>query len=282
MWYSIIGNIVNLKADLHDIFGVEAAKLAVLNIINTYPPPYYLMVSGGVDSQAMLYAWHLFGKNYIPTSIIYDEIAQFNQHDLQTLKLFSKKFNIEINYEYFDLLKFYKDQYDTTANKYECSSPHFCTHIKMSEKFKGTVIFSGNFLTQSGFPYNKAQHALTIYSYERPCVPFFFLSHPQLAYTGIFLKDTKKRNLVSSFRESYEYKVKYYQNLGFPVISQECKLAGFEKVKDYYDEYFWDLVTPKMRLKYNSRPSKRTYDLLLRYPYEEKFGETKYIFLLND
>jgi hypothetical protein len=108
------------------------------------------------------------------------------------------------------------------------------------------------------------------------------LSHPQLAYTGIFIKDTKKRNYSSSLSESYERKVKYYQNLGFPVIPQECKLTGFEKVKDYYDEYFWDLVTPKMKLKYSSRLSRRTYDLLLRYPYEEKFGETDYIFLLND
>lgn len=279
MWYSVKDNILDFRATLSNISGINAAKLAVESIQKNYKPPYYIMVSGGVDSQATLYAWHLFGKDFIPTSVIYDKEICFNKHDLVELETFSKHHNIEINYINFDLLSFYENDYDRVAHEFECSSPQITAHIQMTRNLPGTVIFSGTWLSKPKFLYNKVQHALTQYSQQRPCIPFFLLSHPDLAYTGVTLNLKGKKGLP---KDVYASKVDGYHQAGFPVIAQEQKYTGFEKVKDYYDKHLWHLATPKMRIKYNSKPSKRTFDIVLRHPYEDKFGEIDFVFLLND
>lgn len=279
MWYKIKENILDFRTELNNLYGLEAAEKAVMHIQKNYPPPYYVMVSGGVDSQATLYSWNLFGSNFIPTSVIYNKDIFFNKHDLIELDSFSKQHKIEINYINFDLLSFYESQYNEVAHEFECSSPQISAYIEMTKNLPGTVIFSGTWMSKPKFLYNRVQHALTLYSYKRNCVPFFFLSEPNLAYTGIKLK----LNLKSGTPEVvYEDKVKGYQVAGFPVISQEKKFTGFEKVKDFFDQHCWDLATPKMRLKYHKKPSQRTFDILLRYPYEDKFPEIDYKFLLND
>ena len=51
------------------------------------------------------------------------------------------------------------------------------------------------------------------------------------------------------------------------IIRQPEKFNGFENIKKYYDKYF-NRVKPIDRLKFASKPSKRVFDLLFRYPYE--------------
>lgn len=279
MWYKITENILDFRSDLNDICGLKAAKKAILNIQKNYPPPYHIMLSGGVDSQAMLYSWKLFGSNFIPYSVIYDKNLFFNNHDLKTLNEFSKINNIEITYYEFDILNFYKNNYHNVALEFECSSPQIATYIEMTKNLPGTVIFSGTWLSKPKFLYNRVQHSLTLYSRKRNCIPFFFLSDPDLAYSGIKLNLNLKRGTTD---EVYIDKVEGYHKAGFPVIPQEKKFTGFEKIKDYYDDNFWNQATPKMRLTYNYKPSQRTFDILLRYPYEDKFPEIDYKFLLND
>lgn len=279
MWYTIQNKTIDFRYSPITKFGVEAANLAVNNIMKNYKPPYYIMVSGGVDSQATLYAWKLFGKNFIPVSVIYDQNHKFNLNDLSTIIEFSKIHKIDVNFQFFDLLNFFETDYRKIANKFECSSPQISTHIAMSEKLNGTVIFSGTWLGPSTGFYDRVQHALTLYSFTRSCVPFFLMCHPDLAYTGFKFYS---RPAGSSFQDLYNAKVNQYLAAGFPVLPQEKKLTGFELVKDYYDKHYWHLATPKMRFKYNNKTSKRTFDILLRYPLEEIFPQIDYEFVYND
>lgn len=279
MWYTIQNKTIDFRYSPITKFGVEAANLAVNNIMENYKPPYYIMVSGGVDSQATLYAWKLFGKNFIPISVIYDQNHKFNLNDLSTIIEFSKKQKIDIDFQFFDLLNFYQNDYNKIAFEYECSSPQIAAHIAISKELDGTIIYSGTWLSPATSFYDSVQHALTLYSRKRSCVPFFLMSHPDLAYTG-FKFDSRPKG--SSFQDLYRVKLNQYIDAGFPVIPQESKLTGFELVKDYYDINYWNLATPKMRIKYNNKTSKRTFDILLRYPYEEIFPHTEYKFVYND
>ena len=64
-WSRFVNNVWNFEVqNLNRLPLYTAAKLAIESIIDSYPSPYNLMVSGGVDSQAMLYLWNKFGKNF--------------------------------------------------------------------------------------------------------------------------------------------------------------------------------------------------------------------------
>lgn len=267
---------IDFTHKVNDVDPLDAAVSAVKYISENYIPPYNLMVSGGIDSQAMLYAWKKSGINFNAISFRYNDSV--NSHDLEQLKEFAERENINIEYRDFDLHNFLDSDYDRIANKYTCSSPQISTHIKFSEDMDGTIIYSGNYLNKTGPHLDYA--VLGLYRYlinsTKSVIPYFFLSTPSLAYS--FLKYYNSNGIV----DPYKLKVKIYQDAGFPVMAQKEKYTGFEKVKEYYDEKFSDLVDNKMKLEFANKPSKRTFDLLLRYPYEKKFGNPKIHYILNN
>lgn len=263
----------------------QAALDTIDYIQKNYPPPYTLMLSGGVDSQAMLYAWIISGVPFRTFSGRYNGNA--NQQDLRTLDCFAKNFSIQINYVDLDVLQFFQTEYVDYVNKYRCGSPHILTFIKMIEMItEGTPILAGNFCTGDapGRPLvDKNNFALYRYSLhaKKPLVPFFFTETRELYYS--FYEQERKRRLIRNFDVKdpvaiYMNKVDTYQRNGFPVIPQEYKMTGFESIKDYYDKHFSHLVTPQDRIARNqTQKSNRTFDLLLRNKYELKFDADKYL-----
>jgi len=254
-----------------------AAKYAVESIMQTYPEPYHIMISGGIDSQVMLYAWYKFGKNYIPTTVVYNE--GLNSQDINNVKEFTKPYNIEVYYKKFNLLSFLLHEYDSYSAQFRCSSPCISAHIKMVEDLPGTIIFSGDFLSPQGAKLTDAILGLYRASLARPTIiPYFFLYSPELAYSMLH----KKLDPLRFYSlDDYNQKVFMYRENGFPIVPQDNKTSGFEQVKDYYDLHFRELVPPKNRLKYAHKRSKRTFDLLHRYPYEEKYQDQEFTFLMN-
>lgn len=282
-WYSIEDNFIDFRADIRYLKVLEAAEITVKKVMNNYPPPYHLMVSGGIDSQAVMYMWKLFGKNYIPTSVIYNN--DFNLDDLSTLPLFCSQNNIEVFYKDFDAIKFYENEYEEFAEQYKCVSPHFATHLAMTDDLSGTVIFSGDFiqnisaLHQRG-TINPGNYCLYTAAKTRSIVPFFFIETPELAYSYLY-EVLNYFPEPASTTDLYLNKVVYYQKFGLPVIMQDQKYTGFEKIKDYYDENHRDRITPQVRINYRLNHSPRTYDLLFRYPYERKYGYSSFKFKFN-
>lgn len=260
---------------------LPAAKYTIERIMLDYPAPYRLMASGGVDSQAMLYAWMLYGRNFIPTSIRYN--SDMNSHDLETLGEFTKLFNLDVEYVDFDVLNFYQTSLPELAEKYKCISPQFATHIAMTTGLNGTCIFSGDLSFSGTFAVNSANLCVLRASQDRPIVPYFFIHTPELAYSGHYTT-RKKKLLLDNYHRHDFYKIKcdIYHKLGYPVIPQTEKYTGFERIKEYFDIEFKHLVTPAIKLKYFNKPSSRIYDLLLRYPYEEKYGTCDMTIFMND
>ena len=254
-FYVDVSNAEYSNADL-----LEVSTSVINEIVAKYPPPYYLMVSGGIDSQALLWCWLNSNVPFVPVSVRYIGAPEYkevlNEHDLEELEKFSLKHKINIKYIDFDIVKFLENELNEYAIKYQCTSPQICSHMKMSELVDGgTTIFSGNFIL--GFHYTYTILGLKRYadSSERSCIPFFFLHDKKLA--GL-----RNRN---DYGEGYDGKVEFYRDLGIPVIPQNDKQTGFEIIKDYYDTRTDLVVTATEKLQFMNMPSKRKFDLLFRY-----------------
>lgn len=238
----------------------ESAVKYIKYISETYPAPYYLYASGGIDSQVMLYLWK---KSKIPFTVVSFKYIDrdgniLNYHDLTELVTFSIEQNINITFHELSILKFLENEMLIYAIRYQCTSPQICTHMKISDHYSdGTIIFSGNFIHTSTLNY-------TIYGLERfrqlskkSMIPYFLMYDADLSTA--FMHSITSTGLVK-----YNKKVATYKSAGFPVIPQKEKYTGFEKIKDYYDQ-FPHLVTNRERILYSKYPSRRIFDLVFRY-----------------
>lgn len=240
---------------------IEAVKYTVDIIAKTYPGPYILMCSGGVDSQAMLYSWYISSHPFHVIFVKYiSKNIWFNEHDFINLRLFAEKFNITIEFLEVDVIKFFETELMSYGKNSDCDSYQICTHMKMSDYItSGTVIFSGNFISRNFEGLGYTQTSLHRYSIlketdTKKIIPFFFLHTPEIV-----------EFLMSMTHNEYLGKCRRYLEKGFPILPQEKKINGFEMLKEYYDQ-FEHKVSKKSKLIYYYMPSKRTIDLLYRYP----------------
>lgn len=249
-----------------------AAHQTIYHIANNYPKPYTLYLSGGVDSQAMLYAWHTSGVEYQTFSAVYN--FESNKSDLVALERFAKLHNIKINFQNFDLINFLETEHDEYANNYICGSPQITTFMKLSDLTpEGTAIFSGNFIHNGHVWITSNNFGLYHYGKKsyKSIVPFFFMETMDLAYS---FTDNDYTDTITS---DYGKKVALYQGHGFPVLPQTSKLNGFEKIKEYYDETPPRQPSVQERMvRTDGQISVRNFDLLYRNKYERKFSNYKY------
>lgn len=280
----------------------ESSQLTIKYIIDNYPPPYRLFLSGGVDSQAMLYAWHKSGIEYETYSAVYN--YNLNEHDLVALKNFASLHKISVNFVDFDLIGFLRDEHDFYARTYLTGSPQFTCFMKMvSLQEHGTSIMSGNFLQLHEIDYMKdkkytnypCKNGIGLYHYARKAknnfIPFFFLEQPYLAYAftltdyveqfirsyGNFEPDHATLDLQLARLTPYLLKCAFYQSHGFPVLRQYKKLNGFEEVKKFYDDNYEVPANVHKLEKLSTQHSTRVFDLLYRNKYEVNIARTKYL-----
>lgn len=257
---------------------LNAAQYTVEYIAKNYPAPYTLYLSGGVDSQAMLYAWHRSGVPYQTFSAVYNNAL--NEHDLVYLRTFAAQHNIPVTYHDFDLLAFLANEHDAYANRYRCGSPQITTFMKLADLTEqGTVCMSGNFILKPKMVGIPDRNNFSLYYYGllsgKSIVPFFFLETCELAYA---FETQIPEIMIHHEPGSYPDKVLGYQHYGFPVIKQKSKLNGFERVKDFYDAN--PPRQPTLEEKFarlSGQTSNRIFDLLHRNKYEAKFQKYKYV-----
>jgi len=280
-WFKVSDYLLDFRTQNKFLGSIDAAELTVKKIMQDYKPPYRLMVSGGVDSQTMLWSWKKFGKDFIPTSIVYKD--QYNEHDIKSLREFARQENIQVEYVEFDLLDFYSSKFHSVAERFRCTSPQFATHLGFIEDLDGTIIFSGDRLLRNQAILDHRNICLYRASLEFNIVPYFFLYTPEIAYSMIY----EMRNMfftAISTEDIYKEKIDILHRNGFPVIAQEKKFNGFEAVKEYYQQTHRHVITPLLKLKFKTSDKLLepvVYDLMFRHPYELKFGTPKYKNLIN-
>lgn len=250
----------------------------VLDIVSSYPPPYNLFVSGGVDSQAMLYVWKKAGVEFNAIHVNYDGL---NDYDFRECKFFCESHDIQVTTLKFDLLNFLENDLDSYARKYQCASPQICTHMAFSELVEGTKIFSGNLPSEHYLGVDNTIFGLQRYANLSgySVIPFFLMQSEMVINSSFILSALPfPRNL-----STYQSKCARYAFIGIPIVPQVDKLTGFEKVKEYYDQ-FSDRVTSKMKMKHSRFPSKRVFDQLFRNKYLLEFDNhyTPVLFLTKN
>jgi hypothetical protein len=257
---------------------IDVAVDTVKRIATQYPAPYTLFASGGVDSQACIYAWLQSGIDFEVAFVKYEN--DFNMHDFVQLELMQQQYGFNIKILEFNVIDFLTTKLKDYVTKYRTISPMLCTHFAMSEMITdGTVVFSGNY--SPSYPQFVDYPTESWMSYvevtNRKMIPCFFLSDPELASSFYNIHDNEYSNIEERFPDqsrningqaNWEYKVKcaIYEEAGFPVIPQLYKATGFEKIKDYCDEHF--PVNRKEKLQYSNIPgSKRSFEIKFRYPW---------------
>lgn len=236
---------------------VEIAHDACRHIHNTRQGPLTLMVSGGVDSQAMAYAFHTSG---VPCRYVMARYNNgLNDHDIFATSFYEDQ-GIPVEIIDLDLIHFHEVEMTGWANAYQNNSPHLLTHCKIASMVReGTVVSSGAIVTRQGL----SDMSYSVFGLERfaritkqSIIGFFFAYCPHLVYAT-------RDILVERLNNFYEAKIEVYHRAGFPVIPQSGKLHGFERVKEMFDDHVVDAATRKRYLRRNSA---RPYDLLFRYP----------------
>jgi hypothetical protein len=250
---------------------LDIATDAIKRITEKYPPPYTLLCTGGIDSQAMAYCWMNSGVPFDIVSITYNR--DLNDYDLGELYRFSEKFNLTVKSIDFDMIDFLENRLSDYQHKYQCISPQITAYMAMSELVvDGTVLFSGNYIT----PYNcfLDYTVLGLYRYamatKRNLIPFFFQHDAELAPAFIPIMQQpgviNKRKSDPSLYKTYEDKIKIYHAAGIPVIYQLNKFSGFEKLKEIYD-HKQHLISNDDKVEFASVGSfsKRVFDIEFRY-----------------
>ena len=269
------------QPDVNKLSPLAAAQYTIEYITKNYPAPYTLYLSGGVDSQAMLYAWNKSGVPYKTFSAVYND--SLNEYDICNMREFSAQHNITINYHDFDLSSFLENEHDYYANEYRCGSPQITTFMKLAElTTEGTVIFSGQFIMfpkhhgRLGIP-DKNNWGLYHYGVKsnKNIVPFFFLETPELAYAfDVMTPEIQKFHTPGSYMD----KVKAFQFNGFPVIEQEEGFNGFEKIKILYETNPPRQPTIQEKIsRLSTQSSNKKFDVLYRNKYEVSFMKYRYV-----
>jgi hypothetical protein len=240
---------------------LDEAVAVVREITSKYPPPYSLMLSGGIDSQAMVWAWQTSGE---PFTIYHWSYNKQNDHDTEWAVKFVETYNLQ---KYFRIENFDASGFITSpelvqyAVKYDTVSPQMLTYIKLVENTPGTVIMAGNFLTKSFASINYTLYGLKRFAEiaRHNFIPFFFLSNPRLAYA--FYKECE--TLHSAVNDTHVIRGNIYKNCGFPVITPDTgKFTGFEYIKASFDTVRISHIDKLRAINY---PSKRNFDILYRY-----------------
>jgi hypothetical protein len=252
--------ILHITPDAQNLNCLDLLVAYVHKIVATNPAPYTLFVSGGVDSQAMVYAWHISGVEF---SVCHVDYMGFNFHDVKEIYEFCARIKVEITTITFNLLRFLENDLSSYAMRYQCASPQICTHMAFSELVDGTPVFSGNLPTFDVLSMDNTIFGLQRYATisGRPFVPFFLLGDELASLASI-----ANSKIPSQITSSYAVKCQHYENLGFPIIRQTEKMTGFEHVKSYYD-VFPSRVTVHDKIKYSHLPSKRVFDQIFRNKY---------------
>lgn len=265
------------KSEISANFQFKAFCIQAAKAINSQFEKYYLLFSGGVDSQAMVLSFLMAEIRPRVIVLRYPNKTGgfFNNDDIESAEAFLKKHSqiTDIQFLDLDLLSFYETgQHWLYAEKYKCSSPQLTVHMWAQDLINQPCLLSWNI--PNIYTHKSRPAILTpnfkFFSYLRfleinskAGVPFFFLYYPEMFYASLLLPSLRqefKKTLPPNYITPYRTKVSAYNEAGFEVVAQKQKFTGFEQFKIYYSQ----LKCPTDQDFFNRS---------FRYPLEKKFDD---------
>ena len=231
----------------------EIASSIIYKIAKKLNQEIFLLLSGGVDSSAMLKAFLSAGVPFHPIIMRFNDNLNF--FDIRTILSFLNRNHI--NYEIFDLnvLDFFESgKYLEYGKRYQCQSPQLAVHLYLADHIKSCPVFSWQ--SPAFFYLSNPEKTEIHYSKGLPSqlesvymryfvknkrfgVPFFFLYTPELfkAFLKLPVLKTRIPSVYNKQEVAYTYQIKCetYQQAGFDVKPREDKFTGFEEVRRHYD-----------------------------------------------
>lgn len=211
-----------------------------------------LCLSGGVDSQAMVYSWLEAGLNFEVVALVFDN--GLNYHDVETAYQFCKAYNLPIREIPLNVTQFLNRENVNYAIMYKSASPQFNVHYKLFNMLKdvgytgaccgGVAIFQDNGLWGNNFRRNIFNFINYVDISGFPVQGSFLSYYPYLTWAiGLLTKPLDipiKKELGDHLFKQYEdvryqNKVEGYTRAGLKIIPQKLAYTGFEKVKDFYE-----------------------------------------------
>lgn len=257
------------KIDFEGGSPLQEAINYITYITKNFPEPYNLLVSGGIDSQAMLSAWIESKIPFNPISFVYNKT--YNLHDLHTLNEFCKLHNIKPTLIDIDYFNFLKNDLINYATNYICNSPQITFYMKFCDLIPhGTVISSGSNVGVNGLRVHYSQLGLINYANKtkRNIIPYFLAASPKLG--GSFFKTELQveSNIENDLLKmsGYSKRCLAMKEAGFNIIPALQKFTGFERFKKYYQKH---KITKKHfaeRMPRNGSSNDSNFDLMFRKP----------------
>ena len=216
-------------------------------------------LSGGIDSQAVMYA---AAKSKVPFEVVSMRFNKdLNSHDLITGQELAKSLGITIRYIDINIIQFYTTgKYLDYIDPYQNSSPQMAALLWMYEQITSNnniIIGTGNPIIKHASGWS-GMNNYTLFAWERFCqikdfamIGFFWWYSPAL-FGSLYTETAEDFASV----EPYEFKCDIYKKNGFKIIPQSGKQNGFENVKKVFFELYPKTTTP--------------YDTFYRYPHQEK------------
>ena len=205
-----------------------------------------VMLSGGIDSQVMLYSFVEAGASVSPIIIDFDGK---NPHDTDTAFAYCRLLGVEPTVINLNVKWFLNREGLKFGLHYGLRSPQFTCHAKACELLQAKgytgAIFGGNALYSvnnqpmipTGWIFNaSAAQLLDLATYgsavDWPIIGSFcsWSWETCLAISALSLDS------VDNVADRYNQKVEAYRSFGIPIIPQKMKYTGFEIIKDEINE----------------------------------------------
>jgi len=249
----------------------QEALTAVGKIYEDQTDPISLCVSGGVDSECMLRAFHAAKKPF--RTFIFRYLGNYpwsrdwNHHDTVDAFRLCRKLDIQPEVLKLNALTYFDSgQVFSNSEKYTCASPQLCLHIEFLKKVPGCPVLAWNAPNFQGHA-NPQMEGLGLpgflhFSYnryfeesQRAGIPFFFLYTPELFYSFFKLERFRKQRANPKSTGSYELKCDLYRDGGFHIQNRPDKFTGFEELRRYYDLKYrgMDVFNQKFRQPLNEK-----------------------------
>lgn len=209
--------------------------------------PIVLALSGGLDSQAMLFSFLEAGVPFEVAVMRFKD--HLNEHDIGHCLDLLTSLGVEFNIHELDIMEFLNSgEYIRYAQNGQTNSPQFAAHVWLAEQIQGVPVFSGEpwhrvyesrdenepvqdrpfYLPR----YKEYGTEIALAQKRRSCISHFFEFSMQWLQQIVHHPEIHRYCRLADPEGSYRAKYLFYRRLGFPVslTSGASKLTGFERV----------------------------------------------------